>query len=111
VLQIDVIAISRQKMLQAKTPPNERIYDNETMRWRPRKRIYTVWLIYVATTDWLMYFCPDCRNPIAQYQGQLVMEHPGYKPFNLDHAPVMIQCKNPQCGRKIVFQDALHRDE
>ena len=94
-----------------KQPVNERIYDTEAMRWRPRKRIYTVWLLYVESDDWRMFFCPDCRNPIAQYKGQLVMEHPGYTPVSLDHSPVMIQCKNPQCGRKVVFQDVVKRDE
>lgn len=92
-------------------PVNEKIYDTQAMRWKARKRIFTVWLIYIPGNEWLMYFCPDCRNPIAQYKGQLVMEHPGYQPVNLSHSPVMIQCKNPQCGRKIVFQDAVRRDE
>jgi hypothetical protein len=94
-----------------RTPINEKRYDLDSMRWKPRKRIFSVWLIHIDYDDWQMYWCPDCRSPIAQYKGSLVMEHPGFESADLKKAAIMIQCKNPQCGRKIVFQDAIHRDE
>jgi hypothetical protein len=94
-------------------PVNERYLDNETFRYKARKRIYTVWLLYVEQGEWLMYWCPDCRNSIAQYKGDLIMEHPGadetgtyIKPKS---PPIMIQCGNPSCGRKIMFQGIVKR--
>lgn len=79
----------------------------ETLKMRPAKRVYTVWIVPVEDDDeWKIYHCPDCRTPIAQYKGDLVAEIPGESPHPY---PIQIQCKNPQCGRKIVFEDAIRQ--
>lgn len=70
----------------------------------PRKRVYTVWVVPRSDGAWKMYNCPDCRNPIAQYKGDLVVEIPGESP---EPYPIMVQCKNPKCGRKVVFEKAV----
>jgi hypothetical protein len=78
----------------------------ETLKMRPAKRIYTVWIVPCEDDSWKIYHCPDCRTPIAQYKGDLVAEIPGESP---EPYPVMIQCKNSACGRKIVFEDSVHQ--
>ena len=70
------------------------------------KRIMTVYTVFKRDGDWSMYYCPDCRNPIAQYKGDLVAEVPGGTPSNY---PVMVQCKNFNCGRKVIFKDATEQ--
>jgi hypothetical protein len=96
-------------------PVHEKIYDPASMRFKARKRQFTVWILWIDQGEWKMYWCPDCRNPIAQYKGDLIMEHPGIdedgkyvKPM---HPPVLVQCKNSQCGRKILFQGTVKREE
>jgi len=76
----------------------------KTGRYVAKKRVYTVWLVSSSDDRWKIYHCPDCRNPVAQYKGDLVAEVPGEtaKPY-----PVMIQCKNPNCGRKILFNGVV----
>lgn len=73
----------------------------------PAKRTYTVRLVAPDDGDkWQIYHCPDCRNPIAQYRGSLIEEIPGEVPYAY---PVKIQCKNPNCGRKIIFQEVIEQ--
>lgn len=88
-------------------PNIEPIVDPLSGRVKPRKRVYTVWVIFVQT-GWKMYFCPDCQNPLAQYQGDTVQEILGEAVFSF---PVQVQCRNPNCGRKVIFQAAVKRDE
>jgi len=94
-------------------PVNERHFDNESFRYKATKRVFTVWLLYVNQPEWNMYWCPDCRNSICQYKGELIMEHPGADEAMTDiqpHSPpLMIQCGNPYCGRKIMFQGIVKR--
>jgi len=75
-----------------------------TLNLVPKKRVYTVWLVASDDDRWKMYHCPDCRNFLFQYKGDLVAEAPGEAPL---HYPVMIQCKNPACGRKVVCAGAV----
>lgn len=93
----------------------ERQIDSQTMRYKARKREYTVWLLYVSQGNWNMYWCPDCRQPIAQYKGDLVMEHPGIdedlSSIKAKSPPLLIQCKNPDCGRKVMFVGMVYRNE
>jgi len=72
----------------------------------PAKRIYTVWIVKTADDKWRIYHCPDCRNPVAQYQGDIIAEIPGKVPNSY---PIMIQCRNPNCGRKIIFKQAIEQ--
>lgn len=72
-------------------------------RFVAKKRVISVWTVFKDNGDWSIYHCPDCRNPISQYKGDVIAEIPG----GVSHSyPVMIQCKNPKCGRKIMFVDA-----
>jgi len=82
--------------------------NHNTASGKPRaaKRIYTVWIVPTDNDKWNMYFCPDCKTPIAQYKGDLVAEIPGEAPKPY---PVMIQCKNVACGRKILFKEATEQ--
>lgn len=90
-------------------PVNEKVFDNETFSYKASKREFTVWLIDIRQGKWNMYWCPDCRSPIAQYLGDLVMEYPGFDASKSTTMPVMIQCKNPNCGRKVIFQSVAQR--
>ena len=88
-------------------PPIHNVTINlKTLKTVAAKRTYTVWLVPTEDDDWRIYHCPDCRNPIAQYKGDLVAEIPGESPSPF---PVKVQCKNPLCGRKIVFEDAIRQ--
>jgi len=69
-------------------------------QWKPRKRTYTIWVVEAEDNKWKPYFCPDCRNMICQYKGELVAEVPGEVGNSY---PIKVQCKNANCGRKIVF--------
>jgi hypothetical protein len=79
-----------------------------TLELIPRKRIYTVWVVASDDGSWKIYHCPDCRNAMFQYKGDLVAEIPGEAP---QHYPVMIQCRNPNCGRKVIVADAIKQLE
>jgi len=89
-----------------KDPIHNKVINPKTGRYRPAKRVYTVWLVPNESDKWNIYHCPDCRNPVAQYRGELVAEVPGCAPSTY---PVQIQCKNPNCGRKIVFADTTEQ--
>jgi hypothetical protein len=84
---------------------HSKILDPSAGRFKARKRLYTVWI--VASPEMRIYHCPDCRNPIAQYRGEAVMEVPGLYPSEL---PVIIQCKNVNCGRKVMFQAVVTQE-
>lgn len=81
-------------------------FNIDSERLIPRKRVYTVFVVPRYDNKWLIYHCPDCRNPIAQYKGEMVAEIPGEAPRGY---PVLVQCKNPKCGRKIMFADAIEQ--
>ena len=89
-----------------KVPIHNIVINPDTQRERPAKRVYTVWIVPTEDEGWRMYHCPDCRTPICQYKGDLVAEMPGESP---EPYPIQIQCKNPQCGRKIVFEAPVHQ--
>lgn len=71
-----------------------------------KKRVVTVWTVFRDNGEWSIYHCPDCKHPIAQYKGDLVAEVPGGTPSKY---PVMIQCRNYNCGRKVMFKDATEQ--
>lgn len=84
-------------------PVHNKTYIPTSGRFRASKRVITVYTVFKNNGDWSIYHCPDCRNPIAQYKGDLVAEIPGE--VKSDY-PVMVQCKNPNCGRKILFKSS-----
>jgi hypothetical protein len=71
-----------------------------------RKRVYTIIVVRSEDDGWKMYNCPDCKNYLAQYKGELVRETPGVTPTAM---PIQIQCKNPNCGRKILFDYSVEQ--
>jgi len=85
-------------------PIHNKEINPKTGKYIAKKRVHTEWLVRAEDDKWHMYFCPDCRNPIAQYKGDLIASVPGEAP---EPYPVQIQCKNPKCGRKIVFKEAV----
>jgi hypothetical protein len=89
-----------------KNPIHNKVINPKTGKYTPKKRVYTIWVVESWSEKWMIYHCPDCRNPIAQYKGDLVAEVPGEAPTPY---PVQIQCKNPNCGRKIVFKEAIEQ--
>ena len=78
----------------------------ETLKKRPAKRIYTVCIVPTEEDTWKMYYCPDCREPIVRYKGDIVCEIPGESPKPY---PLEVKCKNPACGRTLVFEDAIRQ--
>lgn len=86
-----------------KDPIHNKTFNPHRGTFRASKRVITVTTVFKNDGDWSIYHCPDCRNPIAQYKGDVVEEMPGEAPANY---PVLIQCKNPNCGRKIMFKSS-----
>lgn len=93
------------------TNARELTYNPDLDKMVTRKREYTVWLLSFPDEKWHMYWCPDCRQPIAQYKGELIMEYPGIDTMSPTSTPVLIQCRNSGCGRKVMFQDVIRRNE
>ena len=48
-----------------------------------------------------IFYCPSCRNPILQYQGETVLILPGLSPTKL---PLLVKCKNKNCERVYNFE-------
>jgi RNase P subunit RPR2 len=63
-------------------------------------RTITVWLQYKIDKKIHPYFCPNCRNVVMTYGGDVVMEMPGEHPNNM---PFVVQCKNPNCKTRYHF--------
>ena len=84
-------------------PIHNRTFNPNTGFFKASKRVITVFTVFRNDGGWSIYHCPDCRNPIAQYKGDIVAEIPGTVECEY---PVLIQCKNPNCGRKILFKSA-----
>lgn len=63
-------------------------------------RTITVWLKYQIDKKIHPYFCPNCRNVVMTYAGDVVMEMPGEHPNNM---PIVVQCKNPNCRTRYHF--------
>lgn len=64
------------------------------------RRITSVWLEVNQSVGLEMFNCPTCKAPILQIQGDIVTMLPGESPSRL---PIIIQCRNPNCGRKYQF--------
>jgi len=47
-----------------------------------------------------VFFCPDCRNAIIEYIGEVVSIVPGGESQEL---PITVPCKNYKCKRKYTF--------
>ena len=47
-----------------------------------------------------VFFCPDCRNAIIEYIGEVISIVPGSIPKDL---PIAVACKNYKCKRKYMF--------
>lgn len=60
----------------------------------------TVTLIKKDNDTEHLWYCPDCRNPVIKYKGEVVSIIPGYAPSEL---PLIRQCRNDDCGRNYVF--------
>lgn len=84
-------------------PIHNKVFNPITGTFRASKRVVTVFTVFRDDGNWSIYHCPDCRNPIAQYKGDIVAEIPGGVE---NKYPVLIQCKNSNCGRKIMFKSA-----
>ena len=78
----------------------------KTGKYIAKKRVYTVWLVATQEDKWNIYRCPDCTLPIVQYKGDLIAEVPGEAPGAY---PMKVQCRNRNCGRKILFKDAIEQ--
>jgi len=65
-----------------------------------RKPIATVWLERRVGSPH-PFFCPDCRNMLMSYTGEIVSIVPGGIQI---HTPTsIIQCQNRNCGKKFQF--------
>ena len=84
-------------------PIHNKHLNTKTGKFVAKKRVMSVRVVSRDNDRWSIYHCPDCRNPIAQYKGDIVSEVPGEAPHPY---PVMIQCRNIKCGRKIMFVGA-----
>ena len=76
-------------------------------------KIKTPITVYLNRNDsksdyWKMYYCNDCRNPIMQYMGEVVMAVPGAEAVSL---PIMIACSNKNCTRRYCFTGWVSREE
>lgn len=89
-----------------KNPLHNKVLNPATGNYIPKKRVYTIWLVQRWSNDWTLYHCPDCRNPIFEYKGDLIAEIPGEIQQGF---PIRVQCKNPNCGRKVVIMEALEQ--
>lgn len=69
-------------------------------KWLPRERLYTIFSVKADDNQWKPYHCPDCRNMIFKYKGNLMMEIPGEV---IVKAPMKVRCKNSSCGRTILW--------
>jgi hypothetical protein len=87
-------------------PLHNKTYNPSRGTFRASKRVITVFTVFKEDGGWSIYHCPDCRNPVAQYKGDLVAEVPGETKSKY---PVMIQCKNPNCGRKVMFKSSTEQ--
>lgn len=54
-----------------------------------------------------MFYCPKCRFPILQFEGEIVTILPGGSPSRL---PLVIQCRGQNCGRKYMFNLMIGRE-
>lgn len=90
--------------LKYNQPIHNTVINPKTQKERPAKRIYTVWIVPTNDDIWRMYYCPDCREPIIRYKGDIVAEIPGESP---QPYPLEVMCKNKGCGRTLVFEDAI----
>jgi len=59
-------------------------------------------------SDLKVYYCSTCRYPLLQFKGDLIQELPGCKEVEL---PIILQCKNPTCGRKYLINAIVKKDE
>lgn len=89
--------------------PFGRVWNEKTHSDTLNKRIYTVFILFNNLAQWQPFHCPDCRFMICRYKGMAVMEMPGGTLHNT--VPVEIKCPNPNCGRRVIFQDAMYEDE
>lgn len=64
------------------------------------RRMTSVWLEVNQSSGVEMFNCPTCKAPVLQIQGDVVTMLPGESPSKL---PIIIQCRNPMCGRKFQF--------
>jgi hypothetical protein len=67
-------------------------------------------VVLVATPDnrLKMFFCPNCQNPVVQYNGQVVQILPGAVPTDI---PILVQCSNRNCRTKYLFERIAVRDD
>lgn len=62
-----------------------------------RTKVTSVWFEEDEKKDLQIHYCSQCRMPVFQFQGGLVMEIPGDAPSSL---PFYVECRNRTCGRK-----------
>lgn len=54
-----------------------------------------------------IFNCPDCKNPVLQYRGEIASILPGFTPVEL---PIIVQCSNRDCRRKYSFNYFAEED-
>jgi hypothetical protein len=55
-----------------------------------------------------VFFCPDCRNAIIEYIGEVVSIVPGRIPQDL---PITVPCRNYKCRRKYTFNYFAEKEQ
>ena len=58
----------------------------------------SVWLRENLTNELELFYCPKCRYPLLQYQGDIVTLLPGTSQSRL---PIVVQCRS--CSHKYMF--------
>lgn len=93
-----------------KTFHSETFFIKSLNKYNEQRNIKTeyvsVWLNEKANTGEEMFYCPRCRFPILQFEGELVTILPGSSPSKL---PIAIQCRGRDCGIKYRFNLMIGR--
>lgn len=70
------------------------------MMTRIKSIITTVYLSRPENHELHIFHCPDCKNPVIQYAGEIVKIIPG---MNETKLPIVVECSNGRCKRKYNF--------
>lgn len=69
----------------------------QSIREKAIPKLISIWIEFNTDYDPHIFYCHACRNPIMQYQGEVIMELPSNHPSKM---PLIIQCKNQTCKRR-----------
>jgi len=66
--------------------------------------VTTVYLVKHSNSQEHPFWCPDCRNMILQYRGEVIKLAPGSLVDGEDSTlPLTVMCSNTNCKRKYQF--------